>query len=64
MRDINRIHPLCQKIEEYWYTWPDLRFGQWTYNFFKWIKLYKHVDPFYVEDDDMLEMLKEYMKEE
>ena len=64
MRDANRIYPLCNKIAEYWGQCPDLRFGQLMYNFMRWIELYKKVDPFYVEDDKMLEWLKEYMKDE
>lgn len=64
MRDANRIYPLCNKLAEYWSQCPDLRFGQFMWNFMRWIELYKKVDPFYVEDDKMLSYLKEYMKDE
>ena len=63
MRDTNRIHPICEKLEQYWSQWPDLRFGQFVYNFFKWIDYNKRLDPFYIEDDMMVELLKEYMKD-
>ena len=64
MRDISRIYPLCNKLAEYWGQNPDLRFCQFIYNFMHWIYNYKRIDPFYVEDDKMLEYLKEYMKDE
>lgn len=63
MRDASRIYPLCNKLAEYWSQSPDLRFGQFMYNFMHWIYNYKRIDPFYVEDDKMLEYLKEYMKD-
>ena len=64
MRDINRIHPICEKLEQYWAQRPDLRFGQFMHSFFHWIWNCKRIDPFYVEDDKMLEYLNEYMKDE
>lgn len=63
MRDISRIYPLCNKLAEYWSKYPDLRFCQWMWNFFRWIEYEKRIDPFYIEDDIMLNYLKEYMKE-
>ena len=64
MRDLGRIYPICNKLAECWSQHPDLRFGQFMCNFMHWVKYEKCIDPFYVEDDRMLEYLKEYMKDE
>lgn len=60
MRDINRIDPFLEELGELWKTHPDLRFGQlvsiindWLYN------KRAHIPMFYIEDDDMLNLLKE-----
>ena len=64
MRNPVRIYPLCNKLAEYWSKCPDLIFGQLIHSFTIWIEHNKGVDPFYVEDDMMLEFLEEYFKEE
>ena len=63
MRNPIRIYPLCNKLAEYWSRYPDLRFGQLMYNFMKWIEIHKSIDPFYIEDDMILEFLEEYFRE-
>lgn len=59
MRDINRIDPFLKKLGEYWKKVPDWRFGQLIDNFLTWF----NNDPFYIEDDKMLEKLEEYFKD-
>lgn len=39
---------------------PDWRFGQLYYNFFSWLMSTKKIDPFFPEEDKMLEYLKEF----
>lgn len=58
MRDINRIDNVCAKIAEQWKRLPDWRFGQLMVNFMS-----AYGDPFYWEEDDFLEYLKEYIDE-
>ena len=53
MRDINRIEPFLDIIEEYWKKQPDFRFGQ----LISIVDL--ECDLFYVEDKDFLDSLKQ-----
>ena len=56
MRDINRIEPFMLEIARIWKEkFPDWRFGQLMYNFF-----YEIGDPFYYEEEDLLEAFKAY----
>ena len=41
--------------------YPDLRFGQLMEVIFCWIRSDKKRDPFYVEEDDMKNLLSEYI---
>lgn len=52
--ELNRIH-LEYK--------PMLRFGQFMYNFFTWVYEKKLRDVFYIEEKEMLKLLKEYVGE-
>lgn len=55
MRDINRIEPFMNELTEVWKEVPDWRFGQLIEN----LKRHMNIkDLFYVEDDKMLEVLK------
>lgn len=58
MRDINRIDPFLKKLGEYWKKVPDWRFGQLMVNFLGQLDR----DPFFPEEDEMLEKLEEYFK--
>lgn len=60
MRDINRIPLFLDKFASIWAKYPNLRFGQLCSNFFFWLSEYKQKDPFYLEEDEMLEYLNEY----
>lgn len=41
---------------------PDWRFGQLCSNFFGWVWANKKIDPFFPEEEDMIEYLKEYAR--
>ncbi len=59
MRDIKRIKPFLEEIEKLWEKVPDWRFGQLIMNVLGTCKK----DPFFYEDDEMLELWKEAFKE-
>lgn len=52
MRDPNRIPIILDEIRKIWEQYPDFRLGQLISNVFS--------DPFYVEDDDLVQALKEF----
>lgn len=55
-RDINRINPFLQKVGDYWRKAPDYRFGQLMVNVFG----YAEKDPFFLEEDEFLEVMDTY----
>ena len=59
MRDPKRLDGFYDEVKrihkEYF---PDWRFGQLMTNFFYWL----NADPFFPEEDKMLEQLKEYAR--
>lgn len=59
MRDIKRIKPFLEEIEKLWEKVPDWRFGQLIMNVLGTCKK----DPFFYEEDEMLELWKEFFKE-
>ena len=64
MRDPNRIHTICQALEEAWSKSPDQRLGQFLENYiFPGAILEGHRSvclPFWQEDDETLEKLKRF----
>lgn len=64
MRDPARIHKFCDELAAIWAeNAPDWRFGQFICNTFGEISA--KVDPFFPEEKEMLEMLREcFVKEE
>lgn len=63
MRNKDRIKPFCEQLAKVWKrTFPDWRFGQFMCNFLGWVQVTKR-DPFFPEEDEMLEYLREYEKE-
>lgn len=58
MRDPKRIDEFCDELKVIWHRFPDLRFGQ----LFAIAAAQSKSDPFYVEDDKMIELLKEVEK--
>lgn len=58
MRDMNRIDIVCDKLKEIWRQEPDWRFMQLINNF---CREYLNSDGFYVEDEDLVKKLEDYM---
>lgn len=57
MRDPNRISEVLKELEEFWKQVPDWRLGQVISNFS--YELMGNNDPFYMEDKDLLAILKQ-----
>ncbi len=55
MRNPNRIEPMIKLIKEIWQVCPDLRLTQLIMNALK-----MNSDPYYIEDDKLLQALREY----
>lgn len=64
MRDPSRIDKFCNELAELWHKVPDWRFGQLMVNMDQIIHIHYDKDMFYIEDDDMLEIMKDYFKEQ
>ena len=64
MRDVNRIDPFLAKLGEYWKMVPDWRFGQFISNVFGFIAYNKGRDIFFPEEDEMIQLIAEFFKEE
>lgn len=63
MRDPDRIEPFLNELGEIWkINCPDWRFGQLISNVFDDANFGE--DPFYFEEDEMLERIKEYFGKE
>lgn len=60
MRDSNRIEIILDKLKIYWLEHPDLRLGQIISNFGYEVR--GDNDPFYIEDDIMLNVIEEHLK--
>ena len=61
MRDANRLKSFYSELERiHRERFPDWRFGQLITNFFFWMQSEKKIDPFFPEEDRMLELLKEF----
>lgn len=59
MRDLKRIKPLLMEIEKQWENFPDWRLGQLIEN----IKRFYNIDDlFYIEDDEMLKLIENFMR--
>ena len=56
MRNPERISEVLKELEEFWKQNPDWRLGQVISNFS--YELMGNNDPFYMEDTDLLELLK------
>lgn len=60
MRKKERIKPFLEEIGKLWETVPDWRFGQLIINVLGTCKK----DPWFYEEEEMLELWKEYFKGE
>ena len=56
MRDMNRIPKILKELEKFWYNHPDWRLGQIVSNLN--YEVMGGDDPFYLEDDLLLELLE------
>ena len=63
MRDPNRLYNFYNELQCIHMKHPHMRFGQLVYNFTKWLDDTKNIDIFYLEENDLLTLFKEYMKE-
>lgn len=61
MRDKNRIRPFCEELARLWEQKPDLRFGQIIASLPYVNK--RSSDMFYLEDDEMTEVIHRYFDE-
>lgn len=57
MRDPKRIPEMLKELEDFWKQVPDWRLGQVISNFS--YEITGNNDPFYIEDKDLLELLKQ-----
>ena len=64
MRDPNRIYPFCMKLAELWSNYPDLRFGQMMINIEKWCRMGLGKEPFYMEEDELMEVISQQLRTE
>lgn len=61
MRNSNRLDSFYFQLREIHKTkFPDWRFGQLMSNFLGWVYSEKKIDPFFPEEDKMLEYFKEF----
>jgi len=60
MRDPKRIPKFLKELEVYWEKVPDWRFGQLISNVFGNC----NKDPFFYEEDEMLELFKKFFDKE
>lgn len=59
MRDPKRIEKILGLLQEGWEKVPDWRFGQVIENFKRWVNV---TDLFYVEDEEMEDLIKEFFQ--
>lgn len=63
MRDPNRLYNFYSELQRIHITYfPDWRFGQFMNNFLRFV-MNKGIDPFFVEESNILDYLHEYVKE-
>lgn len=64
MRDPNRLDSFYEELKNlHKEHQPDIRFGQLCSNFFGWIYQNKGCDFFFIEEDEMLKLFKEYFND-
>lgn len=63
MRNPDRIYKFCNELANLWHdNVPDWRFGQFVCNVFG--EIAQEIDPFFPEDDKMMELLQGYFSNE
>lgn len=63
MRDPERIAGFCDRLAEAWKSVPDWRFGQLMCNVLGDMAASGR-DPFFPEDDEMIDYIERYLKTE
>ena len=59
MRNPNRIDEFCRRLAAAWkHDVPDWRFGQLMSNLFS---SFDGRDPFFIEDDEMIDLIESYL---
>lgn len=61
MRDPNRIPDFCGRLARAWACVPDWRFGQFMCNMLGDLTMAGR-DPFFPEDDEMIELIEQYVQ--
>ena len=62
MRDPNRIHEFCKRLERAWLCVPDWRFGQFMMNVLGEMA-YSGRDPFFPDEEEMIKFIEKYISE-
>jgi hypothetical protein len=63
MRNANSIYPFSTILASEWMKVPDMRFGQLIENLSSFARTkYGKKDLFYIEDEEFISMLKEYLQ--
>ena len=61
MRNPERLDNFYNELKEiHKCSFPDMRFGQFMMNVLGWISSTKKRDPFFPEENEMLNLIKEY----
>lgn len=61
MRDKNRLDKVYEEIcNIHKQSFPDMRFGQYMLNVLGWIYSEKKKDPFFIEENKIVNFFKEY----
>lgn len=61
MRNPDRLDAFYEELKQiHKVSFPDMRFGQFILNALGWINSSKERDPFFPEENEMLNLIKEY----
>ena len=63
MRDINRLDNFYDELKKIHKYVPDWRFGQFIMNFMSWYYTKYKRDCFYIEEDEMIKYIEEFIDE-
>ena len=63
MRDPKRIQKFCNQLARAWEVVPDWRFGQFMMNVLGEYQYQTKRDPFFPEDDEMIEFIEKFVGE-
>lgn len=64
MRDLNRLDTFYNELKEkHKNNIPDWRFGQFMMNFILWHQIHYKSDIFYLEENDLIMRVEEYINE-